>query len=321
MEALREVGDRHVPVKLDRCIELLTPVLNRPGAHFVDATVGMGGHSEAVLRAFPDVVVVGIDRDPGALALAGRRLAEFGDRVILRHNVYDQLGDVLADLALNRVEGILMDLGVSSWQLDEPARGFAYSVDVALDMRMDPTTGPTAADLLNSYSAADLTRILRVYGEEKFAPRIAKEIVARRARTPFTTSGPLVDLIRDCIPAPARRTGGNPAKRTFQALRIEVNQELAVLERAVPVAIEALAPGGRLVVLAFQSLEDRIVKTVFTEATRSRTPPGLPVELPGMEAPLGLLVRGSESATEDEISQNPRAASVRLRAVERKEAA
>jgi 16S rRNA (cytosine1402-N4)-methyltransferase len=277
----------------------------------------MGGHSEAVLEAFPAAVMVGIDRDPGALDLAGRRLARFGERVVLRQACYDQIGEVLSGLGVSRVDGVLMDLGVSSWQLDDPARGFAYSVDVALDMRMDPTTGPTAADVLNTYSPADLTRILRVYGEERFAQRIARRIVAERARRPFTTSARLVALVRECIPAPARRTGGNPAKRTFQALRIEVNQELAVLERAMPAALNTLGTGGRMVVLAFQSLEDRIVKSAFAVATRSLTPPGLPVELPGSAPPMRLVVRGSEPAGEDEIERNPRAASVRLRAIER----
>lgn len=321
MASARQTHERHVPVLADRCLDLLAPALGRPGARVVDATLGMGGHSEMILERFPDVVLVGVDRDPGALALAGGRLARFGPRVVLRHAVYDRIGEVVRGLGLTHVEGVLMDLGVSSWQLDEPARGFAYSVDVALDMRMDPTTGPTAADVLNTYAPGDLVRVLREYGEEKFAPRIVSRIVARRAREPFTTSAALADLVRDAIPAAARRTGGNPAKRTFQALRIEVNQEIDVLRRAVPAALDQLAVGGRLVVMSYHSLEDRIVKQTFAEGARSRTPQGLPVELPGSGPRWRLLVRGAEQAPQDEIDRNPRAASVRLRAVERQEEA
>jgi 16S rRNA (cytosine1402-N4)-methyltransferase len=310
-------AQRHVPVLRDRCVALLAPALERPGAVVVDATLGMGGHSEALLQHCPQAQLVGIDRDPEALELAGRRLAGFGDRVRLVHAVYDELPDVLSDLGIPDVRGVLMDLGVSSLQLDETERGFSYSVDAPLDMRMDGTEGDTAADVLNTYSAADLTRVLRNYGEERFAKRIASAIVRERADRPFSTSARLVELIRDNVPAATRRTGGNPAKRSFQALRIEVNRELEVLERAVPAAVEALAVGGRMVVLAYHSLEDRIVKRTFAAGARSTTPAGLPVELADHAPTLRLLTRGAEVPDAAETASNPRAASARLRAVER----
>lgn len=309
--------DRHVPVLRDRCVALLAPALDADGAVVVDGTLGMGGHGEALLTACPRAVLVGIDRDPQALDLAGRRLAPFGDRVKLVHAVHDDLPAVLAGLGLDGVQGVLLDLGVSSLQLDEADRGFAYSVDAPLDMRMDPTTGTTAAEVLNTYSVADLTRVLREYGEERFARRIAEGVVRERATEPFVTSARLVDLVRACIPAATRRTGGNPAKRTFQALRIEVNGELATLERAVPAALDALTVGGRIAVLAYHSLEDRIVKRAFAAGAASTSPPGLPVELPEHAPVLRLLTRGAETASEDEIKDNARAASVRLRAAER----
>jgi 16S rRNA (cytosine1402-N4)-methyltransferase len=233
------------------------------------------------------------------------------------HAVYDEVPEVLERLGLGPAQGVLLDLGVSSLQLDEADRGFAYSVDAPLDMRMDQTTGPTAADVLNTYEVRDLARVISRYGEEKFARRIAENVVRARATTPFTTSARLVELIRDSIPAPARRTGGNPAKRTFQALRIEVNRELEVLERAVPAALDSLAVSGRVVVMAYHSLEDRIVKHALADGARGTTPPGLPVELPEHAPVLRLLTRGAETATESEIAANPRAASVRLRAAER----
>ena len=317
MGTVDDARDRHVPVQRDRCVALLAPALSAPGAVVVDGTLGMGGHSEALLAACPGAVLVGIDRDPQALDLAGRRLAPFGERVHLVHAVYDELPDVLRERRIGAVQGVLLDLGVSSLQLDEAARGFAYSVDAPLDMRMDPTTGRTAAEVLNTASVTDLTRILREYGEERFAKRIAEAVVRERATEPFTTSARLVDLVRACVPAATRRTGGNPAKRTFQALRIEVNEELAVLERTMPAAVDALAVGGRVVVLAYHSLEDRIVKRVLTAGATSTAPPGLPVDPPEHAPVLRLLTRGAETASEQEIADNPRAASVRLRAAER----
>jgi len=310
--------ERHVPVLLERCLELLAPALTGPGAVHVDATLGLGGHAEAVLAAHPDLTLVGLDRDPQALEVAGRRLARFAARTHLVHAVYDELPDVLARLDIAAVNGLLFDLGVSSLQLDEAARGFAYAQDAPLDMRMDQSRGQTAGDVVNTYSAADLARILRVYGEERFASRIAAAIVRERTKSPLTSSARLAELVRDAIPAPARRTGGHPAKRTFQALRIEVNGELAALETALPAALDALAPGGRMVVLSYHSLEDRLVKRAFAERARSTAPIELPVELPGMGPTLRLLTKGgSESASETEVALNPRAASVHLRAAER----
>ena len=311
---------RHVPVLLDRVVALLTPALDHSDAVLVDATLGLGGHSEAVLARCELARVVGVDRDPRALELSRERLAPYGDRFTAVHAVYDEIPDVLADLGLSEVDGVLFDLGVSSMQLDLPERGFAYAVDAPLDMRMDATgtgRGPTAADVLNTYDAAELTRVLREYGEERLAKRIAAAIVRERAREPFTTSGRLVALLYDVIPAPARRTGGHPAKRTFQALRMEVNDELRVLERAMPAAIDAIGVGGRVVVESYHSLEDRLVKRAFTAASRSDVPEDLPFVPEGHEPALRLVTRGAEQANADEIAENPRAASVRLRAIER----
>ena len=307
----------HVPVLLDRVVALLAPALDHEGAVMVDATLGLGGHTEAVLRDCGLARVVGIDRDRAALALAAERLAPYGDRFTGVHAVYDELPDVLDDLGLDAVDGVLFDLGVSSMQLDVTERGFAYREDAPLDMRMDTTSGPTAADVLNDYPEAELTRVLREYGEEKFARRIAAAVVRERARAPFTTSARLVELLYAAIPAPARRTGGHPAKRTFQALRMEVNDELAVLRRALPAAIDAIRVGGRVVVESYHSLEDRLVKQAFTAATRSDVPPELPFVPEGHEPALRLVTRGAEKADEQEIQDNPRAASVRLRAIER----
>jgi 16S rRNA (cytosine1402-N4)-methyltransferase len=311
----------HEPVLLDRVLALFAPALAERPAVLVDATIGLGGHADALLSAHPALTLVGLDRDPSALAASTSRLARHGDRVHLVHAVYDRMPDVLSELGLSSVDGVLFDLGVSSMQLDVAERGFAYAKDAPLDMRMDPTSGITAADVLNTYPAGDLARILRDYGEERFAGRIAKAVVSERAREPFATSERLVRLLYDTVPAASRRTGGHPAKRTFQALRIEVNGELDVLRRALPSALAALKVGGRIVVESYQSLEDRLVKQAFAELATSRTPQGLPVELPGHGPQLRLLTRGAEQADEREIEHNPRATSVRLRAAERIEAA
>jgi 16S rRNA (cytosine1402-N4)-methyltransferase len=306
----------HVPVLLDRCVELLAPAATPDGV-LVDATLGMGGHAEALLKATEGTRLLGLDRDPEALRRAGERLAPYGTRVRLVHAVYDSVEDVLGG---ERADGVLFDLGVSSLQLDETARGFSYAHDAPLDMRMDPTTGVTAAEVVNEYDAAALTRILREYGEERFAARVAQAIVAGR---PWTTTAPLAETVRESIPAATRRHGGHPAKRTFQALRIEVNGELATLARAVPAALAALRVGGRLVVLAYHSLEDRIVKRAIAEGLRGCIcPPDLPLCACGRTPELRTLVHGSETPTDAEVAANPRAASARLRAVERvKEAA
>lgn len=305
----------HAPVMCDRVVALLAPALQQPGSILVDATVGLGGHSGALLRTCPEARLVGIDRDPGALSIAGDRLADVAGRTTLVHAVYDEIPQVLADLGLAgplRVQGVLLDLGVSSMQLDERERGFAYSYDAPLDMRMDPTAGLTAADVVNEYSVQELARVLREYGEERFATRIARTIVGRR---PVLTSTELVEAIREAVPAPAQRTGGHPAKRTFQALRIEVNDELGALRRALPAAIDALAVRGRIVVMSYQSLEDRIAKRTLADHLVDDVPVDLPV--PGHGPELALLTRGAERPTPHEMSENPRATSARVRAAER----
>jgi 16S rRNA (cytosine1402-N4)-methyltransferase len=311
-----ELRGAHVPVLLERCLELLTPGLDLPDAVHVDFTLGLGGHAEAVLKRFPDVVLIGLDRDTEALAHARHRLAGFRNRTHLVHAVYDELPQVLADLGYEQIHSGLFDLGVSSLQLDEADRGFAYAQDARLDMRMDQTRGTTAEEVVNGYEPGELVRILRQYGEEKFAPRIVSAIVRERSRERITSTTRLAELVKDAIPAAARRTGGNPAKRTFQALRIEVNGELAALESAVPAALDSLAPKGRLVVMSYQSLEDRIVKRALTTRSRSTGPIDLPVELPGTGPTLRLLTKGSEPPSDEEVAANPRAASVKLRAVE-----
>ncbi len=315
-------GDRHVPVLLERCVNLLAPAIEAAvSAHgravVVDGTLGMGGHSEAILKRFPDVHLIGIDRDEQALALAGERLSPFSDRTDLVHAVYDEISDVVLSLGFDGVDGVLFDLGVSSLQLDERDRGFAYSYDAPLDMRMDTSRGQTAADVVNDYSEEDLVRLIRTWGEEKFAGRIASAIVSARATARLETTGQLVDAVRSVVPAGAAKKGGHPAKRTFQALRIEVNEELSVLADAVPAAVESLNMGGRIVAMSYHSLEDKIVKKAFNAGTQSSAPPGFPVELDQHKAYLKSLTRGTETPTDDEIQQNPRAASARLRAVER----
>ena len=309
--------ERHVPVLLDRIVALLDPALADRDAVLVDATLGAGGHSAALLSQHSRLTLVGVDRDESALRLARTRLAPYAERTHFVHAVFDALPEVLDHLGYDAVQGVLFDLGVSSMQLDEDERGFSYARDAPLDMRMDPTTGPTAADVLNTYAPGDLIRVLHDYGEERAARRIVEAVVRARRRAPLRTSAELVALLEDAIPAAARRTGGNPAKRTFQALRVEVNGELDAVATAVPAAVDALAVGGRVVVMSYQSLEDRIVKRVLAEHSRSKAPPDMPVVRPEDEPDLRLLTRGAEKADDDEIAANPRAASVRLRAAER----
>jgi len=310
------MNDRHIPVLLERCLDLLAPALAAPGAVVVDATLGLGGHAEALLARFDRIQLVGLDRDRHALALAGERLAPFADRIHLVHTVYDRLPDALDELGIARVAGILFDLGVSSMQLDEVDRGFSYAHDAPLDMRMDDTAELTAARVLAEYDEAELRRIFWEYGDEKLAPRYARRIVEERRTSPIESSARLVAIIDAATPAAARRTG-HQSKRVFQALRIEVNQELAVLERAIPAAVDALEVGGRIVVMAYQSLEDRIVKRELQARSTSTAPRGLPVELPEHRPELTLLTRGAELADDDERARNPRATPVRLRAAER----
>jgi 16S rRNA (cytosine1402-N4)-methyltransferase len=308
--------DIHTPVLLERCIELLAPALERDGAIFVDATLGMGGHSEAFLQRFPGIRLIGLDRDQDALRIAGERLAPFGDRVTLVHTVYDGIAEAVKGAGVAAADAILFDLGVSSLQLDVADRGFAYAQDAPLDMRMDQSTGVTAADILATYGEGDLRRIFERYGEEKLAGRYARAIIAARAQAPIDRSGRLVDILIAATPYAAQRTG-HPAKRVFQALRIEVNRELSVLEHAIPAALGILPVGGRIVVLAYQSLEDRLVKREFARASASTAPAGLPVELPEHAPRFRLLVKGAELASEQERAANPRATPVRLRAAER----
>jgi 16S rRNA (cytosine1402-N4)-methyltransferase len=312
-----EQGQAHVPVLLERVLALLAPALDRRPAVLVDATVGMGGHAEALVSAHPGLTLVGLDKDPEALRRSGERLRPYAGRVHLVHAAYDHLPRVLADLGRPEVDGVLFDLGVSSLQLDDTGRGFSYARDAPLDMRMDPATELTAADVVNGYPVAELARVLRQYGEERFAHRVAAAIVRERERGPLTSTARLAELVRDAIPAATRRTGGHPAKRAFQALRIEVNGELQSLGAALPAAIGQLRVGGRIAVLSYHSLEDRMVKQVLVRGAASSTPPGLPVVLPGTEPTLRLLTRGAEKPAADEVAANPRAASARLRAAER----
>lgn len=301
----------HIPVLRDRCVALLEPALREPGSLFVDATLGLGGHTEAVLTQCPHAIAIGIDRDPQALQLATERLVRFGDRFTPFEATFDQIDEIQQP-----VSAVLMDLGVSSLQLDQADRGFAYAQDGPLDMRMNRNEGQSAAELLNTADHGTLTRILRDYGEEKFASKIARRIVDQRQRRPWSTTGQLAQLIDETIPAPARRRGGNPAKRTFQALRIAVNDELGILERTLPKALRSLRIGGRMAVESYHSLEDKAVKRVFSRGLTDTAPAGLPV-IPQEDAPrLKALTRGAEKADEEEIARNPRAKSVRLRAVE-----
>jgi 16S rRNA (cytosine1402-N4)-methyltransferase len=306
----------HTPVMLERTLELLAPALEREGAVLVDATLGMGGHSRAVLERFPLATVIGLDRDTEALAIAGERLARFGDRGRLEHTVYDGIAEAVRGEGFREVHGILFDLGVSSMQLDRAERGFAYAKDAPLDMRMDSTSGRTAADVIAEYDERELRRIFHEYGEEKLAARYARAIVRARQVEPITRSGRLVEVLSDATPAALQRAG-HPAKRVFQALRIEVNDELGALERAIPAALDLVAVGGRIVVLSYQSLEDRLVKRALSAASSSTAPAGLPMELPEHRPQFQLLVRGAELASESEQAENPRAKPVRLRAAER----
>jgi 16S rRNA (cytosine1402-N4)-methyltransferase len=311
----------HLPVMRDRVLELLAPALKSPGAILVDATLGRAGHAGALLTAHPGLSLIGIDTDATAIEESRRALDGFAGRVTLVQAVYDELPQILAGLGEQAVQGVLFDLGVSSPQLDDPGRGFAYSRDAPLDMRMNQSGPLTAADVLNTYPADRLARVLREYGEERFARRIADAVVRERAETPLTSTARLAEIIRDSIPAPARRTGGNPAKRTFQALRIEVNGELDALRRVLPAALAAVAVGGRIVVLAYHSLEDRAVKRELAGVAADTTPPGLPVQLAEARPQFRLLTRGAERPDAAELAANPRSAPARLRAAERIRAA
>ena len=308
----------HVSVMRDRCVDLLSPAIAASSNPVVvDATLGLGGHTEALLQRFPQLTVIGIDRDLDAIAKAIIRLAPFGDRLKTAHSSFDGIGQVVANLGVKHIDGALFDLGVSSMQLDQSERGFSYAHDAPLDMRMDRTQSLTAGEIINTYEPGQLVRILRTYGEEKFATRIVESIVKQRAITPMNSTTQLAEMVKAAIPAATRRTGGNPAKRTFQALRIETNDELGTITRALPAALELLNVGARLVVMSFQSLEDRIVKQLFVASTTSGTPRNLPFELPEYAAKFSMITRGSETPTDAELAENSRSQSVRLRAIER----
>jgi 16S rRNA (cytosine1402-N4)-methyltransferase len=302
----------HRPVMVDEVVELFSPV---PEGWLIDCTVGGGGHARALLEAFPHHRLLGLDRDDDALGAAARSLAEFGDRARLRKARFDQLAVVARSEGIAAVSGVLFDLGVSSYQLDEPSRGFSYRHDAPLDMRMDRSERTSAADVVNDYDEQRLADVLVRYGDERFAARIASAIVAAR---PIRSTGELADIVRSAIPAPARRRGGHPAKRTFQAIRIEVNDELTVLVEALDEAIELLVPGGRCVVLSYHSGEDRLVKERFRLADTGgcTCPPGLPCAC-GAEPEARLVRRGARKPGPAETAANPRAESARLRAVEK----
>ena len=319
----------HVPVMAGRVTTLLVPALAAPvpGGRppvLVDATLGRAGHARALLAACPGLALIGIDADEAAIE-RGRALAqEYPGQVTLAHAFYDQIETIVADAGYRRIQAVLFDLGVSSPQLDDTSRGFSYAQDAPLDMRMDQSAAKTAAQVVNEYPVPELARVLSEYGEERFARRIAEAVARERARQPVTTTLRLSAIVKDAIPAAARRTGGNPAKRTFQALRIEVNDELGALRRALPAALDLLSPGGRFVALAYHSLEDRLVKRELVARSADTAPPGLPLRADehiagsGPQGPrFRLLTRGAERPDAAELAANPRAASARLRAAER----
>ncbi len=302
----------HAPVLVDRIVELLAAV---PDGTYVDATLGGAGHAIAVLEAHPGLHLLGLDQDPDAIAAAEERLAGLASRTTLRHTRFDHLAEVIEDTELAPVTAVLFDLGVSSPQLDRGERGFSHRHDAPLDMRMDTTsTDRSAADVVNGYAEADLARVLRELGDERYASRIAKAIVEAR---PVATTAQLAELVRDAIPAPARRRGGHPAKRSFQAIRIEVNEELEILPGSIDQALSVLAPGGRCAVLAYHSGEDRIVKARLRHAATGgcTCPPGLPCGC-GATPTVRLLRPGAWKPSALEIETNPRASSARLRACE-----
>jgi 16S rRNA (cytosine1402-N4)-methyltransferase len=306
----------HQPVMAARVVELLAPALARPGAVYCDLTLGLGGHAALILERCPEAQLVGFDRDGEALALAGERLARFGGRVTLVHAVFDRFAAEMGRLGLH-ADAVLLDLGLSSLQIDDTARGFAYAADAPLDMRMDPTAGETAADLVNTLPQTDLARLLRSLADERFAARIARAIVQARAQEPFTTSARLAAVVAGAIPAAARQSGGHPAKRTFQALRMAVNGERETLQAVLPQVLAGLSLGGRAAVLSYHSGEDRLVKQAFAAAASDRVPPGL-AEVPAhLAAEFRLLTHGAERPAAAETEANPRSASARLRAAER----
>jgi 16S rRNA (cytosine1402-N4)-methyltransferase len=307
----------HRPVLAGTVVDLLLPSLPSASGEgvFVDATLGRAGHALRLLEAAPDVHLVGIDRDPDALEESRAHLSAHEGRVTLVRDDFQELASVLERLGIEKVRGVLLDLGVSSPQLDAADRGFGYRSDGPLDMRMDPGQRLRADDVVNGYAEKDLARVIARYGEERFANRVARAIVAAR---PIARTGELADVVRDAIPAATRRTGGHPAKRTFQAIRIEVNGEITRLQRVLPQTVDVLDTGGRVVVISYHSLEDRIVKRFFNEEARGCVcPPDFPVCTCGAEAAVRVLSRRPVTPGDDEIADNPRARSAKLRAAER----
>jgi len=314
---VKEIHELHTPVALEYAIEILGPALIGESPVLVDGTLGLGGHTEAFLERYPNLTVIGIDRDEQALSLASKRLSRFGTRVKFAHALYSEIENVIEEFGIESVDAVLLDLGVSSMQLDEAERGFAYSFDAPLDMRMNQAIGFTAAEVLNKYSEGELARIFKEYGEERYAKQVAKAVVDRRKNQPFEQSADFASLVGKVVPFVPGKTSGHPAKRVFQALRIEVNGELSILEETIPAAINSLKVGGRLLVMSYHSLEDGIVKREMMHAATSQTPIEMPIELPEHAPVIRMLTKGTAVAGDAEKETNPRAASVRMRAAEK----
>ncbi len=307
----------HTSVLLE---EVLDHLAIRPEGIYVDGTLGGGGHSYHILERLTEGGrLIGIDQDTDAIAAAGERLSAFGDAVTIVHDNYEHIGEVLHDLGIEKVDGILLDLGVSSYQLDNPERGFTYRTDAPLDMRMDQSSALTAKEIVNTYPEEALTRILREYGEERCAARIASNIVKARSKKPLETTGELSAIVRASIPAKMREKGGNPDKRTFQAIRIACNRELDVLRDSLDTMIDLLTPGGRLCVITFHSLEDRIVKNAFKRNENPCTcPPEFPVCVCGKKSKGRVVTRKAIAPSAHELEVNRRSASAKLRVFERR---
>lgn len=311
-----EIQFKHRSVLLEETIEGLNL---KPGGIYVDGTLGGAGHSSEILKRVPIEKLIGIDQDPDAIKAASKKLEPFGEKAVIVKSNYENIGEILKNLNIEKVDGILLDLGVSSYQLDTPDRGFSYMNDAPLDMRMDTEATKTASDIVNNYSEQELFKIIRDYGEDRFAKNIAKHIVAERNRKKIETTFELNEIIRASIPAKVRETGGHPSKRTFQAIRIELNRELEVLENSIGEMIDLLNDNGRLCIITFHSLEDRIVKAAFNTAEKPCIcPPGFPVCVCGRKSKGKHLTKKAILPTEEEMEENPRSKSAKLRIFERK---